>query len=225
MARDLAGFETRVLNVLMDATKAVWATDQIDEGLRHALDEYSRAGLERGAVVKPNSKIATVTPTANWREVSLSTLTGLLNVSRVWFPYYSEAAYYSERPAWIDFDVWWSAGAATLFLDIAGVPDGTQKARIFYNVIHTLEDLDSAASTSFDAQDDSLLVLGAAGWACFMRSLDVAETADVFAVATPNYAAIATRFLKQFRAALIPRMVAHSGKRQHGSSPSSLGRS
>ena len=210
MARDLAGFEARVLALLMDATHAVFALAQVDEGLSQALDEYTRASLERGAVVRSNEKIATLTPTANLREVSLSTLTGLIDVTRVWFPYHTGAAYYSEPPRWVDFETQWNANAPSLFLRIAGVPDGVDLARVYYRIPHTLKDLSAATVTTFDAQDDSLLVLGAAGWACIARSTDLAEDSDLGLTATLSYATLAARLLKLFRKRLAPRRTMRS---------------
>jgi len=39
----LADLRTRVLLVLADPTPAIWTTDDIDEALKQALEEYSHA--------------------------------------------------------------------------------------------------------------------------------------------------------------------------------------
>lgn len=214
MARALADFEARVRALLVDAAPgAVWSDNTaIDEGLRHALEEYNRASLERGAVVRPREMIDTVTPEEDTREVSLMELTGLVDVARVWFPY--DEAEPSLKPRWTEFEVLWNAGAPSLLL-LDRLGDGTEVARVFYRVYHTLEDLDGETETTFNPGDDSVICQGAVGWACFARSVDIAETADVFAVATPNYAAIATRFLKYFHSIIAPRMVAHGKPLRH----------
>ncbi len=215
MARALADFETRVLDLLTNTTHAPWSEKQIDEGLRQALAEYTRASLVVGAVVSANEKIGTVTPTLNWREVSLAALTGLLDVARVWFPYYgADPNYYAELPRWVDFELWWNASASILFLDIEGVPDGVQVARVFYRVAHTIDDLDGAAATSFSAADDALLVSGAAGFCCAMRALDLASNADAAISSAegtvPNFKGIGAALLDDFRSHLTPRHVART---------------
>ncbi len=204
----LTTLRTRIQNFLVDTGAATFPSDTVDAGIRLALQELSRAACESGATVRANDVIGTLTPTVNQREVSLSTLTGLIDVTRVWFPY--ESADPTERPNWVDFEIWWNAGTPTLFLDIAGVPDGVDVARIFYRKQHTLNALDSATATTFDAAIEDALLIGAAGHACLARSMDLNETAANMAVSTPNYAALGTRFLRQFRESIMPRSLAFS---------------
>jgi hypothetical protein len=59
--------------------------------------------------------------------------------------------------------------------------------------------LDAGDATTIPDGHASLLVMGAAGFACFARSQDLAETTGQQAIATPNLAALASRYLKEFR--------------------------
>src|SRR5512138_445954 len=109
----LASLRTRVRAFLMDATKTVWTSDdQIDEGLRLALEELSRLGA-RGTI-PGNDRIGTVTPALNAREVSLAALSGLLAVLEVWFPY--TAASPENPPNRVDYIELANDGAVSLFL-------------------------------------------------------------------------------------------------------------
>ncbi len=204
---DLAGMRTRVRNVLMDAGAAVWADDQLDQGIRSALEEYSRAGRVPGAPVRGRELIATVTPAAGAREVDLSALADFVALERVWYPYLGTPG---ESPHWIRFELFWDDAAPMLRM-LSALGDGVSTARCFYYARHTLEDLDGATVTTFDAGDENLLAGGAAGHACLMRSADLNETAANMAVSTPNYAALANLYLTEFRAALQVRRVQTSG--------------
>lgn len=185
----LTTLRDRVEAYLVDSTNAIWATGTIDEGLRLALHEYSQS--------RPQRAIGTVTLSTAAREVALSGLTGLIGVERVWFPY--TAADPEYPPEWVLWKVFDNAGAFTLFLDVVEDPAANEVARVFYRKLQTLNGLDSATATTFAVEDDSLLVVGAAGHCCFARATDLAETAGVSAVSTPNLAAIGSRMLKSFR--------------------------
>src|SRR5438105_690697 len=93
-AATLTTLEARVKNLLAaSASATTWATANIDEGIRQALEEYSRA--------RPQTVAGSITPAANTREFSIAALTGLLSVARVWFPYTSTSPEYP--PNWIEF--------------------------------------------------------------------------------------------------------------------------
>lgn len=63
---------------LDDAGNATWSTDDIDRGIEKALRDYSQVNAQQA--------VGTVTLAADGREVSISTLTGLTRVVKVWFP-------------------------------------------------------------------------------------------------------------------------------------------
>lgn len=185
----LSTLRDRVEALLYDSTNVVWSTGTIDEGLRLALEEYSRA--------RPYVVWGTVTPAASTREVSLSALTGLVDVVRVWFPYTASAPEYPPR--WVDAVVWWESGTPYLWLDVASAPNGTDVARIVYTKAHALKDLDGASASTFPAADDGLLVLGGAGYAALSREADAVDTEPRERRAPDDYQTLSSRLLAEFR--------------------------
>jgi hypothetical protein len=158
---DLAALRDRVEQILMDSGNAIWATGDIDEALRQALHEYSK--------IRPLASVTTVNVTSATHELDISTITDLIGVSRVWCPY--TAADPEDPPAWCSFEHWAD-------LDILYFPDeldASTVARIFYDKVQALKDLDSAAATTFPDDDESLIATGAAGYAALSRALDLDE--------------------------------------------------
>jgi hypothetical protein len=183
--------------------------DQIDEGLRLALEDYTRASLLPGARVSANEKIGTITPTALAREFALSSLSGLLDVRDVWFPYYAALPEADPEPA--PFVLVWNAGAASLRL-LEDVPDGVLVARIFYRCRHTLNGLDAASSTTYDAVDDGLLVLGGAGHACTMQAVGPDEVPVAGTPYSAGLAGVGKQMLAVFHNSIKPRQTALKGR-------------
>jgi hypothetical protein len=194
-AATLATLEARVRNLLSGSVPALlarWALVNIDEGLRHALEEYSRT--------RPQLVAGTLTPAAAAREFSLSALTGLISVARVWFPYTAAAPEYP--PNWVEFMEYFDVGVPKVLMKSATAPTGAQVARVFYHKLHTLNGLDAATASTFPASGDGLLCIGGAGYACLQRSTEVNETPGNMFVSTPNYGALAGIFLGEFRGIL-----------------------
>ena len=161
MAITLASLRDRVEQILMDSGNAIWATGDIDEALRQALAEYSK--------IRPLAEVGTITVSTATHELSITTLTGLIGVSRVWCPY--TAASPEDPPEWVAFEHW--VDEVVLYF-----PDeltAGKVARIFYDKVQTLDDLDSASATSFPAEDETLIATGAAGYAALSRALDLGE--------------------------------------------------
>lgn len=202
----LSTIRSRVRALLLDSGASVWEDGALDAALRLALNEYTRASLLPHASVQPHTAIATLTPAAGERTLSLAELAGLIDVTDVWFPYTASDPEYPPRR--IPFEVTWDEDEPFVFLDTPRGPDGVDEARMAYRLPHTLDGLDAATETTFQAADEELVVFGAAGYACIERSIDLAETVGQQAVATPNLAAIGTRLLKLYRGKLEPRAVA-----------------
>jgi hypothetical protein len=161
MATTLANLRDRVELILADSGNAIWATGDIDEAIRRALHEYSK--------VRPLRAIGTLTAAATGHEFSTTTLTGILDVVRVWCPY--TAASPEDPPEWRAFEFW--RDAALLYF-----PDEVSAAevmRIFFTKSQALKDLDSAAATTFPDEDESLIATGAAGYAAGSRAVDLGE--------------------------------------------------
>ena len=192
----------RVLHLLGSLAQG-FTNAEIDQTLRRALEEYTRAGLDPNSPIRPRIKVDVLTPTNGTREQSLSALTGLIGVQRVWFPYTA-----NSEPQWIDFEVWWTDGAPVLFLsNTAG--DGSSAARVYWYAPQTLNGLDAANATTFDARDENLLLTGAAGYLCAQRA------------SGPNakaYLVLASQFGNDFQRALEPtRKVVSARVRNAGS--------
>ena len=179
----------RMQTLLQDAGGALWDETALDEGLRLALEEYSRN--------RPQKAVGTLTGTAG-REQPLSALTGLLDVEMVWFPYNAS----DYPPNWCDFSLLENAGTFALLLDCVTAPTAGDVIRVFFNKQQTLNGIAGAATTTFSAEDDSILVIGAVGYALYMRAAELNETSGQNAVSTPNYGELAARFLQDFRAQL-----------------------
>jgi len=190
MPLTLAQYEAQVSGLLADPTNAVFTTANIDACVRQALGDYTQAN--------PLTTETVLTLPADGREIALSSLSGLLQVTEVWYPYDSSAS----DETWPRFDplgfrVWWDDGSAVLFLNTrAGVqPQAAEEVRIFYTKEHTIQNLDAASATTVQSAHEFMIVRGASGLACMARAADLNETSANMAVSTPNYAALGKLFL------------------------------
>lgn len=167
MPSTLAQFRTRIAARLVDASNAVWTTATLDEALLVALHQYSAA--------YPNTTETVITLPGAGREVALDSLTGLLDVYEVWWPYDSDAADETWPPERVPgFRLWWDLGSPVLFLDIAegAQPQANEEMRVWYTVIHVIQNLDGGTYTSVRADHESQLVTGAAGYAALSETID-----------------------------------------------------
>lgn len=213
-ALTLAQYETRVLTFLMDTGVAVWTSATIQEALTLALDEYSGAN--------PLAKETVITCPAAGREIALASLSDLQHVTAVWWPYDSSTEDWPPNLVH-GFVVRWDDAQPVLMLqcDTGAQPQTDDEVRVYYTVPHTLQNLRSASTTTIPTIHESLLVLGAAGYACFARSVDLAETTSLAAVATPNLAALGSRYLKEYRRRLLE--ISLSAHNLHGVSGPAFG--
>lgn len=192
MPSTLAQLEARVGQFLMDATAAIWPAATVDEGLRLALHEYTQT--------IPCSMETVIEVPGAGREIALDGIDGLLDVTEVWWPFNSAVENWPPNKV-KGFRLWWDDARPVLHLtaDDGSQPQAGDEVRVWYTVPHTIQDLDSADATTLRTVDDTLIVLGASGHCCFSRSIDLTETATQAVTATPNYAALAARFLREFR--------------------------
>ncbi len=202
MPSTLAQLEARVDALLYDATFTVFTTATIDEALRQALERYNDAA--------PLSAETVITVPSAGHEIALDSINNLLQVTDVWFPYDSDAAevFPPQRPR--GFRLWWDDGAPVLFLTPnpstgagGAQPQANDELRIFYTKPHTIQNLDAGDVTTLPAPHESLIVRGAAGFACLARSVNLNETASNMAVSTPNYAALAEIYLNDISAGFL----------------------
>ncbi len=144
---------------LSDVENVVWSSWELDRALRKALQEYS--------AVRPQEYISTLAA-ADSREYALTTLNGpLVDVQRVWWPYDAAAPEYP--PQWVEFELW--DDKTILFVKSDPAPRlGDKPLRIFYTKVHTIEDLDGATASTYGAEDEEILLAGAAGYAAAQRA-------------------------------------------------------
>lgn len=165
-SQDLAALRDRVEARLQDSGNLRWSTDDVDEGIRTALQQYSRRHPDHG--------ISTITLSAAGREISISTITDLIRVEKVWWDYDSSTPGYP--PVWRQFEVW---PGSLLYIDDAEEPASGDNVRIWYSKRQTIEDLDSATATTFPAEDEDVMVTGGAYFCAHQRSMELAEGLQV----------------------------------------------
>jgi hypothetical protein len=170
----LAGIRDRIEEMLVDSGNAIWTEDTIDEAVRLALDQYN--------LVKPLNMETVITLPGDGREIALSGVAGLLNVLDVWWPYDSDAAAETWPPNRVrGWRHWWDDNQVVLFLEIldGAQPKTDEELRLWYAKEQTIQDLDSADSTTLRGDHESIIVLGAAGHAAMSRTVEMIEEAGI----------------------------------------------
>jgi hypothetical protein len=164
---DHTDLRDRIEDMLKDASNADWTTGEIDNALRIALHELSLA--------LPSRAVTTMDAVADTWEYSLSTVTGLLQVTEVWYPYLSTDESY-KRPHPVK---WRMLDDTTLWIDDDLDPDATYDLRIFYDQLQTLAGLDGASTTTLNAMEKSALVFGAAGYCAVALAVDKVDKVTI----------------------------------------------
>jgi hypothetical protein len=165
-AETLSTLRDRVETTLQDATNARWATGDVDEAIEQAIEQYSRK--------LPQHAIGTIALAADGREISLSTLTGLVRVEKVWWDY--DASTPGYPPNWRQFEVW---PGSILYVDDPTEPSNGDTVRVWYTKLHTLNGLNSETTTTFPQEDVGYLISGAAGLCAQMRAVELSEELNV----------------------------------------------
>ncbi len=195
----LATLTTRVQMFLGDPGKVYFSDGCVQEGAKNALDELTRATLKPSCPVDDNRKIVTIVPGAGTREVSLGAYADLLHVAECWFPYVAN----DVQPQRIEFIELNNAGTRSVYmLGDGAVGDGIKSLRVIYQCPHTINGLNGAATTTFEARVDSIMVLGTAAYALYNRCFFNIEDTVKGTWASPNYGELATRMIQDFRAML-----------------------
>lgn len=160
---NLAAIIDRVETVIDDATNVDFSTDIITEGIRQALSRYS--------FIRPLKAVGTITVSSSGREIDTSSLTGLIDIERIWTPY--TASDPEHPPNWRGFEYW--SDLQLLYFPEGDEPQADDVIRVFYTKLQTIEDLDSATSTTFPDEDESLIVTGASGYSVLPRGRSSTE--------------------------------------------------
>ena len=189
---NLAALRDRVESLLKDASNDRWTTDELDDAIRQA--------LERTSERRPQELVTTLTFSQDGREISLSSVSDLLRPLRVWWPYTASDPEYP--PCWVPWEL---HGPDTLFLDVPEEPQTNDVLRLFYAAMHTIDDLDSAAATTLAADDEGILVIGAAGYAALARAAYVNEAVTRSGKTPDHWRAWAEARLAEFEHRLTPR--------------------
>jgi len=158
---DLDTIIDRVEALLTDSGNADWSTAELTQAIRLALSELS--------TLLPARAVTTIDAVDGQYEYSLSSITGLVCVTEVWYPYLSTDDSYKLPHA----VKWRMLDDVTLFLDVDDDPDAQYKIRLFYDQVQTLEGLDGATATTLNNAEKSVLVLGAAGYAALAKGRDL----------------------------------------------------
>jgi hypothetical protein len=173
--------------MLADSGNAIWSTDDIDEGIRQALHEYSKT--------RPLRAVSTLTLSADGREIDASTLTGILGVSEIWVDY---TAADPEFPANRRSYAYWPDDQ-TIYVTDDYEPASGDVMRVFYTKLQTLSGLDSATATTILLDDETLVATGAAGYAATSRAVDLAEQVTLDRLTAQQVRAWGLAKLQEFR--------------------------
>lgn len=185
-AETLTTLRPRVALQLQDVSNVRWATGDLDEAILQTIQQYTRQN--------PAVAIGSLTLAAAGREISLSTLTGLIRVLRVWWDYDSSAP--DHPPHWRQFEVW---PGAILYIDDPSQPQATDVVRLWYTKSHTLNGLASASATTIPSEDIQYIIIGACQFALQQRVAELSETLNTDDQTVKNLQNLAEEMGKNFR--------------------------
>lgn len=175
---------------LKDASNEVWSTDEIDRGITRALREYNEKN--------PEIEITTLTLSADGREVDISSISGYIDVLKVWYDYDSSDPEYP--PKFVDFEVW---PGDILFVDYEDEPESGDVLRIWYTKARTIDGLAGASATTVPLQDEEAIVLGATAYCALSESIDSMGEVTVHPGDMTSFELWGYNRLKQFRSRLL----------------------
>lgn len=205
----LTQLEQRLQYNLIDAGGLIWNDNELDEALKQALDQYN--------YVNPLQKETVITLPGDSHEIALDSLTDLINVVDVWWPYDSDASQETWPPNRVrGFRLYWDDARPVLVLDLkkGDQPQTDDEMRVWYVARHTIQDLDSATITTIRGDHVSLILLGAAGHAAMFRAIDLVETSGIDLYQVGMLATWGRSRLREFNAELakVQRSSARSGR-------------
>jgi hypothetical protein len=166
-ATDLETLRDRIEALLTDASNVEWSTGELDNALRLALYELSS--------VLPVRASATIDAVADTWEYSVASISGLVAVVEVWYPYLSTIRSL-RQPHPVRFRM---VSDGVLLLEGVESPDSSYDLRVFYDKVQTLTGLDSASATTLGDAEKAALVIGAAGYAAIGKARDVTNEVTI----------------------------------------------
>lgn len=156
---NLESVRERAALYLMDANRLVWPDSVLDEAVRHALEDYSRACPQ----VRSGEAAAGAGGT-----LDLSGLAGLTGLLVLRWPLEGE----NHLRGWVLLQ---TDGTVSAVLLNSPFPQPGAMVGVVYTAAHSLAGLDGAAVTSVSGLHAALLARGAAAYAAQMRRIDRAE--------------------------------------------------
>lgn len=198
MPATLTTLIARARQALFDVGATSWSSASSDasltEAVRQALHEYSLS--------LPVYKVGTVTLSASVRDVDLSTLTGLIEVFDVHYPYSATA---EQENVVGDWKLERRSTGNFLYMPLKhgyGEPASGLIARVWYGTWQTLNGLDSAVANTFPDDHETPILWGMLGYAATLKSIDLVETAGYGTRPTDNFRmeGWGQRQLREFRA-------------------------
>jgi len=161
----LADYRTRITNSLDDSTSK-YDNDLIDEALRKILNEYTRA--------YPNIREEDITVPTTGKRQSLTTCTNLIAIVHIIHPYQAaltDPYIYAREDYYLDF----LDGVPFVFFFRDDIPQADEVMRVQFAGKQTIEDLDSASTTTVRDDHEDILVTGAVGKAAMIRASGLNE--------------------------------------------------
>jgi hypothetical protein len=145
MAANLAALRTLVRRDLHDedSSNYRWTDTVLDRHITRAVNEYS--------LHAPLEDKDTLTTTAGSRDVSVSTLTGLIEIAAVEWPVGE------FPPRLVGFSKW----VNTITLDVVNAPNAVEDVAVYWYKAHTLD----GSGSSIPAIHDDIVAAGAAAYA------------------------------------------------------------
>ena len=184
MATPLADALADLRVELKDAASAIWSDAELTRAIEKALEEFSKA--------IPYQNKTTVVTVAGSRDISISALTGRINVRAVEWPVGSWPQNF------VGFAIW--GNTLTMLTDAA--PAAIENTYVYWEGPHTL----GASSTTLDVAQIELVLIGAAGYACLQEQVDATDSLNTGGQrAATDWEKLAAHYLGRFQALLRKR--------------------
>lgn len=139
-----------------DAGSYRWIDSELDRHIARALEDVS--------IAIPQEKKQTIATTAGSRDVSLTALTGLIEVEA------AEIPTGSFPPAYVGFSRW----SSTLSLHLDTAPDG-ENVLLYFTARHVVD----GSGSTLPAHMEDLLLTGAAGYAAIELATSQIDTLNL----------------------------------------------